>query len=154
MNIFSWSVSASYFTFNNYAYTDYLEYPLLLIQQLLLVSMYLRLNKLTSNLGIPALIIAYLAILYQASLGPSWLLVTLIVSTNNENRLELDSKSWFQNLNAPIGAFGKLCQIYEIFKTKKSDNVSTFPFTVNAFASAGTYSISRHWSAILIYFIF
>ena len=88
MNIFSWSVSASYFTFNNYAYTDYLEYPLLLIQQLLLVSMYLRLNKLTSNLGIPALIIAYLAILYQATLGPSWLLVTLIVSTNNENRLK------------------------------------------------------------------
>lgn len=81
MNIFSWSVSASYFTFNNYAYTDYLEYPLLLIQQLLLVSMYLRLNKLSSNLGVSALIIAYLGILYQATLGPSWLLVTLIVST-------------------------------------------------------------------------
>ena len=43
----------------------------------------------------------------------------------------------FQNLNAPIGAFGKLCQIYEIFKTKRSDNVSTFPFTVNALTSAG-----------------
>ena len=81
MNIFSWSVSASYFTFNNYAYTDYLEYPLLLIQQLLLVSMYLKLNKLSSNLGVSALIIAYLGILYQATLGPSWFLVTLIVST-------------------------------------------------------------------------
>ena len=87
--IFSWSVSASYFTFNNYAFTDYLEYPLLLMQQLTLVSMYLKSNKTSSNFGISTLVIGYLAILYQATKGPAWLLITLIVRILKNNLVKV-----------------------------------------------------------------
>merc|ERR1739844_47986 len=53
-------MSASYFVFHGYAYTDFLEYPLLITQQLILVSMHLKFNRIiVSPIAILAMILAY-----------------------------------------------------------------------------------------------
>ena len=44
---------------------------------------------------------------------------------------------FFQSINTPLGSFGKICQIYEIVKSKSSDNVSAFPYISSAVTSAG-----------------
>ena len=43
---------------------------------------------------------------------------------------------YFQNINPPIGSFGKLCQIYAIVSTKNGDNVSKLPFISNSMTSS------------------
>ena len=74
-------MSASYFVFHGYAYTDFMEYPLLITQQLILVSMHLRFNRIiVSPTAILAMILAYLIGLYYLTLGPEWFLQILIVS--------------------------------------------------------------------------
>merc|ERR1739848_788944 len=100
-------MSASYFVFHGYAYTDFLEYPLLITQQLILVSMHLKFNR---------IIVSPIAILAMI-LGPQWFLQILI------------------SINPPISAVGKLSQIYEIYKTSRGDLVSKLPFLTNAFTS-------------------
>ena len=47
---------------------------------------------------------------------------------------------FFQSINPPISAFGKLCQISEIYKTGRGDLVSKLPFLTNAFTSTGRYT--------------
>jgi len=113
-----WSMSASYFVFHGYAYTDFLEYPLLITQQLILVSMHLKFNRIiVSPIAILAMILAYFIGLYYMTLGPQWFLQILI------------------SINPPISAVGKLSQIYEIYKTSRGDLVSKLPFLTNAFTS-------------------
>ena len=75
----SWSISASYFAFHQYAFTDFLEYPLLIIQQLLLINMHMRINNLMSSTGIVSFLILYFATIYNWVQGPAWLLQILIV---------------------------------------------------------------------------
>ena len=51
--------------------------------------------------------------------------------------------SWLidsQNSCPPIGAFGKISQIYEIVKTFRGDLVSKLPFLTVALTSAGKFS--------------
>ena len=79
-NCFSWTVNSSYFIYQGYAYTDFLEYPLLISQQIVLISMYLRFEKNSPNQNIFGLIVVYVFILYLMTLGPAWLLQILIVS--------------------------------------------------------------------------
>ena len=76
----SWSISASYFAFHGYPYTDFLEYPLLLSQQIVLIFMHLKFNKIASIPTIVSLILAYLVAFYYMTLGPKWFLQLLIVS--------------------------------------------------------------------------
>ena len=75
-------MSASYFVFHGYACTDFLEYPLLITQQLILVSMHLKFNRIiVSPIAILAMILAYFIGLYYMTLGPQWFLQILIVSS-------------------------------------------------------------------------
>ena len=75
-------MSASYFVFHGYAYTDFLEYPLLITQQLILVSMHFKFNRIiVSPIAILAMILAYFIGLYYMTLGPQWFLQILIVSS-------------------------------------------------------------------------
>ena len=80
---FSWSISFSYFVFHGYPFTNFMEYPLLLIQQVILISMHLELNRIASMPMIVALNVMYLTILYYMTFGPAWVLQILIVSTVN-----------------------------------------------------------------------
>ena len=77
---FSWSISFSYFVFHGYPFTNFMEYPLLLIQQVILISMHLELNRIASMPMIMALNVMYLTILYYMTFGPAWVLQILIVS--------------------------------------------------------------------------
>ena len=79
-NCFSWTVNSSYFIYQGYAYTDFLEYPLLISQQIVLISMYLQFEKKSPNQNIFGSILVYVSILYLMTLGPAWLLQILIVS--------------------------------------------------------------------------
>jgi hypothetical protein len=76
---FSWSISASYFAFHGYAFTDFLEYPLLLFQNISLIVLHLRFRGIASTPTILSLIVAYLVIMFYGIKGPEWLLQILIV---------------------------------------------------------------------------
>ena len=76
----SWSVNVAYFVFHGYEFTDFLEYPLLLLQQIILISMHLKFNKIGSYPLIFGLMLVYLFGLKMMTLGPACLLQILIVS--------------------------------------------------------------------------
>lgn len=84
MNYFvsSWTVNLSYFIYHEYAYINFLEYPLLLLQQMGLISMHLKFTK-TVKTPVAAFInFTYLWLLYNMALGPEWVLQILIVRIN------------------------------------------------------------------------
>ena len=61
--------------------TDFLEYPLLLIQQITVLTLFFRIHKTFSNAGICVFFCVYLVIVYSWLQSPAWFLQILIVST-------------------------------------------------------------------------
>jgi len=118
IELFCWSITWSYFTFHGYLWTDFLEYPLLLIQQITVICLYFHINKTLSKIGTFAFLVVYFLTVYSWLQSPEWFLQILI------------------SINTPLGSFGKICQIYEIVKSKSSDNVSAFPYISSAVTSA------------------
>ena len=76
---FSWSITWSYFTFHGYLWTDFLEYPLLLIQQITVICLYFHINKTLSKIGTFAFLVVYFLTVYSWLQSPEWFLQILIV---------------------------------------------------------------------------
>lgn len=118
MELTSYTIMMSYNYRSGYAILSYLEYPIILVQELILiicVLYYKQMLNLASLIGS----VFYLIMLasFLTGLVPIGLLVFLVP------------------LCTPIGASSKVVQLYEILRTKNSDSVSVLTWFISAFTN-------------------
>ena len=70
-----------------------MEYPLLLIQQLIVIVLYFHINKTITKIGICAFIFVYFLTVYYWIQGPEWFLQILIVRMKSLKNLSFDLES-------------------------------------------------------------
>jgi len=122
LETFAMSVTFSYFSANGYPAADYLEYPLLLAQNVALFAMAFYFDSAPAAV-MAAAAVSYFAPLYllsQGLLGPS--VVQLAAS-----------------LALPVSSMSKITQIVDIVKTGRGDLVSRTPWLVFAATSAARF---------------
>jgi len=122
LETFAMSVTFSYFSANGYPAADYLEYPLLLAQNVALFAMAFYFDS-ASVAVMAAAAVGYFAPVYllsQGILGPS--IVQLAAS-----------------LALPVSSLSKVTQIVEIVRTGRGDLVSRTPWIVFAATSAARF---------------
>lgn len=104
---------------NNYAILNYLEYPILLVQEYVLVYFVLLYKDLLDNKNTKLFIGLYWGIflLFALRLAPGWILVGLIPFTT------------------PVSATSKIMQLVAILRTKDSQAISLMTWFISAFTN-------------------
>lgn len=119
MELCSYTVTMLYNFTNGYAFLSYMEYPILLIQEYVLVYVVLKYENL---LGKKAFIWSgvYAAVFFGFASGiiPSSLLMMLVP------------------LTTPVGATSKVMQLVAILKSKNSQSVSLITWGLSAFTNS------------------
>lgn len=120
METCSYTVSMLYNYTNGYALLNYLEYPILLLQEYALVYYVLLYKGLLDGRNSKLFIGLYwlLFVLFAVSLLPKWILVVLLPFTT------------------PVSATSKVLQLVEIVRTKESETVSLMTWFISAFTNA------------------
>ncbi|CAH0548094.1 unnamed protein product [Brassicogethes aeneus] len=118
MELSSYTIMMSYNYRNNYALLSYMEYPIILFQELILIFFVLYYK---SQLNIISVFISgiYFTIAGSFLIGivPIGVLAFLVP------------------LCTPIGASSKVVQLFEIIRTKNSDSVSVLTWFISAFTN-------------------
>ncbi|XP_056642044.1 solute carrier family 66 member 3 [Diorhabda sublineata] len=118
MELTSYTIMMSYNFRSGYALLNYLEYPIILFQEIILIICvlhYKQIINLTSIIGS----IIYLLIAAALLLGI----------------VPLGLLSFLVPLCTPIGASSKVVQLYEILKMKNSESVSVVTWFISAFTN-------------------
>lgn len=104
---------------NGYAILSYLEYPIILVQELILIYLVLKYQGLLTSTYVWLGSGAYFAILaaFLVGVAPSGLLAFLVP------------------LCTPIGASSKVVQLAELLRTKNSQSVSILTWFISAFTN-------------------
>uniref|UniRef100_A0A336M2G6 CSON010806 protein n=1 Tax=Culicoides sonorensis TaxID=179676 RepID=A0A336M2G6_CULSO len=120
METCSYTVSMLYNFVNRYAILNYLEYPILLLQEYVLVYYVLLYKGLLEGRNAKILIGLYwiIFVLFVINLLPGWILVLLLPFTT------------------PVSATSKVLQLIEILRTKESETVSLMTWFISAFSNA------------------
>lgn len=119
MELCSYSVTMLYNFINRYAFLSYMEYPILLIQEYVLVYVVLKYSNLIYK---PAYIwsAVYVAIFigFATAVIPSSVLMMLVP------------------LTTPVGATSKVMQLVAILKSKDAQSVSLITWALSAFTNS------------------
>lgn len=119
MELCSYSVTMMYNFTNGYAFLSYMEYPILLIQEYVLVFVVLKYSNMLNK---PAYIWSgvYVAIFTGFATGiiPSSVLMMLVP------------------LTTPVGATSKVMQLVAILKSKDAQSVSLITWAISAFTNS------------------
>lgn len=120
METCSYTVSMLYNYVNHYAILNYLEYPILLLQEYALVYYVLLYKGLLDGRNAKMFIGLYwlIFVLFVMHLLPIWILVVLLPFTT------------------PVSATSKVLQLVEILRTKQSETVSLMTWFISAFTNA------------------
>lgn len=123
METCSYTVSMLYNYTNDYAILNYLEYPILLLQEYVLVYFVLKYKELLEAKNTKLYIGLYWAIFlfFALRLAPSWILVVLIPFTT------------------PVSASSKVLQLIAILRSKDSQTVSLMTWFISAFTNLSEF---------------
>ncbi|XP_026476103.1 PQ-loop repeat-containing protein 3-like, partial [Ctenocephalides felis] len=118
LELSSYTIMFSYNFVNRYALLSYLEYPIILIQQLILIYLVLLYNNLISKNTL-IFVVGYLilASVLAFDMLPRTVLGILVP------------------MCTPIGASSKIVQLFEILRTKDSESVSVLTWFISAFTN-------------------
>ncbi|CAG9857479.1 unnamed protein product [Phyllotreta striolata] len=118
MELSSYTIMMSYNFRSGYALLSYLEYPIILVQELILIFFVLYYKQLLNKYSlVGSIIYVSAATSLLAGLVPSGLLAFLVP------------------LCTPIGASSKVVQLYEILHTKNSESISVLTWFISAFTN-------------------
>ncbi|CAG9821862.1 unnamed protein product [Phaedon cochleariae] len=118
MELSSYSIMMSYNYRSGYAILSYLEYPIILIQELILIGCVLHYkNMIHLKSFIGAGVYFSIATAFLTGIVPLGLLAFLVP------------------LCTPIGASSKVVQLAELIKTKNSESVSVLTWFISAFTN-------------------
>lgn len=120
METCAYTVSMLYNYVNGYAILNYLEYPILLLQEYALVYYVLLYKGLLDGRNSKIYIGVYWLIffLFVVNFLPGWILVILLPFTT------------------PVSATSKVLQLVEIIRTQESETVSLMTWFISAFTNA------------------
>ncbi|XP_063708009.1 solute carrier family 66 member 3 [Culicoides brevitarsis] len=120
METCSYTVSMLYNYVNRYALLNYLEYPILLLQEYVLVYYVLLYKGILDGRNCKIFIGIYwlVAFFFAFNVLPAWILVVLLPFTT------------------PVSATSKVLQLVEILRTKESETVSLMTWFISAFSNA------------------
>ncbi|GAB0089639.1 Solute carrier family 66 member 3 [Sergentomyia squamirostris] len=118
LEVSSYTVTFSYNFCKGYAYMSYLEYPILLLQEYVLIFLVLKYqNLLNTKSFIYTGIYTFLTVFFLSNILPMWVLTFLLPFTT------------------PVGATSKIMQLTAILRTKNSDSVSLATWAMSAFTN-------------------
>lgn len=128
---------------SGYAILSYLEYPIILIQELILIFLVLKYKEL---LNIYTLFVSGFYFLVTAGflmgMVPIGLLAFLVVSNQLMHTLSTYMFIlWLQPLCTPIGASSKVVQLIEILRTKNAQSISLLTWFISAFTNFSKYRL-------------
>ncbi|XP_055629665.1 solute carrier family 66 member 3 [Toxorhynchites rutilus septentrionalis] len=119
MELCSYTVTMLYNFINQYAFLSYMEYPILLIQNYVLVYVVLKYkNLLNKSACIWAGVYAAVFVCFATSIIPGSVLMMLVP------------------LTTPVGATSKVMQLLAILRTKDSESVSLITWGISAFTNS------------------
>ncbi|XP_053666607.1 solute carrier family 66 member 3 [Anopheles marshallii] len=119
MELCSYTVTMLYNYTNGYAFLSYLEYPILLVQEYVLVYYVLRYESLLGNRAYQwGAIYVAVFIGFATTIIPSSLLMMLVPFTT------------------PVGATSKVMQLIAILRSKDSQSVSLITWGISAFTNS------------------
>uniref|UniRef100_A0A1L8DTV7 Solute carrier family 66 member 3 n=1 Tax=Nyssomyia neivai TaxID=330878 RepID=A0A1L8DTV7_9DIPT len=118
LEVSSYTVTFSYNFCKGYAIMSYLEYPVLLIQEYVLIFLVLKYQDLLHGKSyIFTGIYIFFTTLFLSKMVPLWFLTALLP------------------LTTPVGATSKVIQLAEILRTKNSSSVSLATWAMSAFTN-------------------
>ncbi|XP_055688165.1 solute carrier family 66 member 3 [Lutzomyia longipalpis] len=118
LEVSSYTVTFSYNFCKGYAIMSYLEYPVLLIQEYVLIFLVLKYqNLLFGRTYVFVGLYFFFATLFLSKIFPIWFLTALLP------------------LTTPVGATSKIIQLAEILRTKNSASVSLATWAMSAFTN-------------------
>lgn len=118
MELSSYTIMFSYNFRNGYALLSYMEYPIILIQEIILIYCVLHFKQLLNIQAIAgALIYFSLGFGFLSGILPRELLTFLVP------------------LCTPVGASSKVVQLLEIVRSKNSDSISILTWFISAFTN-------------------
>ncbi|KAJ8933881.1 hypothetical protein NQ314_013734 [Rhamnusium bicolor] len=118
MELASYTIMMSYNYRNGYAILTYLEYPIILVQELILILCVLHYKNMLNSAGVIGAVIYFsIAASFLSGIAPLGLLAFLVP------------------LCTPIGASSKVVQLAEILKTKNAESVSVLTWFISAFTN-------------------
>lgn len=143
LELFSYTTMMSYNYYSRYAILSYLEYPMLLMQEYVLVFLVLKYNGML-NQHTYVIAGAYFCVfsLILSRLLPSFLFTMLVVSIRSYRQMTIRCVvvNNFENFCrqpfcTPIGATSKILQLVEIVRRKDSSSVSLTTWFLSAFTN-------------------
>lgn len=119
----SYTVTMLYNYVNGYAMLSYLEYPILMVQEYILVYYVLLYKGLLGDQKMKISIVVYwiLFVLFALRLAPGWILLMLLPFTT------------------PASATSKILQILAIVKSQDSESISLMTWFISAFTNGGSF---------------
>lgn len=114
----------------SYPLLIYLEYPLLILQELILLYLVGRLSSSLTSTTI--YITAYIALIFSVGCGffPKAAVLAVLVSPTSLHLLTCSPTP--QSINIPLGLSSKVAQVGDIRAASTSQGVSSLPFLINA----------------------
>ncbi|XP_059615261.1 solute carrier family 66 member 3 [Phlebotomus argentipes] len=118
LEVCSYTVTFSYNFCKQYALMSYMEYPILLLQEYVLILLVLKYQNLLNRktfifIGLYTLC----TVMFLTKILPMWLLTVLLP------------------LTTPVGATSKVIQLMEILRTKNSESVSLMTWLLSSFTN-------------------
>lgn len=141
----SYTTTMSYNFVRGYSYLSYLEYPVLLIQEYVLIYCVLKYSNLlnTKTLMYAGLYVALTGLFLTKIIPPSVLTMMLVSGQKDVCRCATDCYNVtpvsIQPLCTPIGATSKIMQLAAIIKSKDSSSVSQVTWAISAFTNLSEY---------------
>ncbi|KAK3889899.1 hypothetical protein Pcinc_006130 [Petrolisthes cinctipes] len=118
LELTSYSIMLSYNVYSAYALSSYFEYPLLVIQDLVMLAVFLAFNgQLSPSIFVPAAAASYFAYSIASGILPHTLITTLV------------------GLCTPISASSKVMALLTILRSKNSAAVSVTSLCISAYTS-------------------
>ncbi|XP_044749650.1 solute carrier family 66 member 3 [Coccinella septempunctata] len=117
MELSSYTVMMSYNFRNGYAILSYMEYPIILIQELILIICVMHYKKCYNIYGLIGSMCYFTCTIGLLSIVPKGVLTYLVP------------------LCTPVGASSKVIQLIEIIRTKNSESVSLLTWFISAFTN-------------------
>ncbi|KAG5892897.1 hypothetical protein JTB14_006215 [Gonioctena quinquepunctata] len=118
MELFSYTTMMSYNYRSGYAILSYLEYPIILLQELILIVCVLHYKDMLNHYSFFAALVYFsMAFSFLSGIAPLGLLAFLVP------------------LCTPIGASSKVVQLAEILRSKDAESVSILTWFISAFTN-------------------
>lgn len=118
LELFSYSIMMSYNYCNRYSILSYMEYPILLFQEYILIYLVLKYRRQLNGYSYKIAAAYFFALsMFLTNIIPTFILAMLVPFCT------------------PIGATSKVIQLYEIIRTKNASSVNLTTWMISAFTN-------------------